>query len=136
MGITVKKKKLTVKTLRAQPGESAASDESESKSGTSEIPTAKPPSAEAEIPTAAPPVAAAAPTVKPASYTLAGTLAIIAVIMFITLIVLQSLEWNFFNDAFPRPLQPGAAPAPSSYAPASPTDMETLAPQPLDALDE
>ncbi len=136
MGITVKKKKLTVKTLKAQAPDAA--EASEKPAETDAAPDAAAPPAEATaapaaaIPTAAQP-AAAAPAVKPASYVLAGTLAIIATVMFIALIIFQFMEWNFFNDAFPRDEVGVTRPPPSSMAqPLAPADMDV---EPLETLD-
>lgn len=132
MGITIKKKQLTIKKQIGEKDDAPVSDASETNPGTVETQAPETTAPELGIPTAAPPMAAS-PAVKPTSYMLAGILAIIAVVMFITLIILQSFEWDFFSDAFPRPQPPGAAPAQRAVSPTAP---RPLAPQPLDALDE
>lgn len=141
--ITVKKKKLTVKTVRAKPDDAAAAEKTDD---TPDLPpgaepvskatAADPAAAETAAPEAATPAAApvaAAPVAKPASYVLAGTLAIIAVIMFVALIIIQFMEWDFFKDAFPRQQDPMTAPS-SISTPARPATA--LDPEPLDDFDD
>jgi len=129
MAITVKKKKLTVKTVRAK---SAAAEGSEDSAGAESAASAAPAGAAARA-------APSAPGVKPASYTLAGVFAIITVCMFIALIILQVLEWTFYQDAFPRPMMPGTGaaagaaytpPAGDAVTPIEPLTGETPAAEP------
>jgi hypothetical protein len=117
MGITVKKKKLTVKTVRAQAHDDEAGAVTADPSQTAETPEM------AAAPVAAPVAAVAAPTptAKPASYVLAGTLAIIAFLFFTTVIILQVVEWNYHSEAFPHPVElvptAGAGAVPPPIAP-------------------
>lgn len=123
MAITVKKK-LTVKTVKARaPGELGAEQPAEGAEPTAE----GAPAADTAVPeaAAAAPVAAVAagPRGKPASYTFAGICAIFAVIFFIALLILQAMEWDFYQGAFPVPgagasYTPPAAPVQAIPAPA------------------
>ena len=116
MTITVKKKKLTVKTVKAKAGDLDAPVEA-----------AGAPAA------AAPTAAAAAPPVKQTSYTLAGIFAIIAFLLFTALLILQGMEFAFYKDAIPRPLSPGMAAPPPAYStdPAGPPTAPAEAPAEL-----
>ncbi|MBT3194445.1 MAG: hypothetical protein HN341_18010 [Verrucomicrobia bacterium] len=96
--ITVKKKKLTIKSKtvkKAAPadagGEGAAAD-----AGDHPGPFA------AQAATAA-----AAPIVKQPSYMLFAILALLTTLMFIGIIVVQWTEWSYLKSAFPRPIQAG-----------------------------
>ena len=133
MAVTVKKKKLTVKTVRAKKtpaGEAPPADATTPVEGAGQAPDA----AAAEV--ATPPADAAAPAAKPASYTFAGVLAIIMFLSFTALIILQYMEWDFFRDAFPKPNMaiPGA---PAVYTPtavpeAAPIEEVTDTPAPAE----
>ncbi len=128
MAITIKKK-LTVKTVKAKPS--------------SVLPDAAPAEATPQVAAspvesaAAVPAVVAAPIGKPASYVFAGICAILATICFLALLLLQWLEWDFYQGAFPV-----GSPAPGSglAAPSRPLEAmpltapatPTLAPTPAD----
>ena len=87
MAITVKKKKMTVKTVRAK-GQAPASD--------TEVPEEMAPAP------AAPPQRVGRPRVDGRVYTFSVVIAIISILMFIGLITIQALELHFYYQ--PRPV--------------------------------
>ena len=91
--VTKKKKKITIK------GSKAPTPESEAKT----IAAARPPEAapESAAPQAVPASVPARPQGKPASYTWAVILALISILLFAVLILLQLSEYNILKLAFP-----------------------------------
>ncbi len=102
--ITIKKKKLTVKSKAAQTVATAPSAEA------TEAPTAEATPMEAAAPVEAAPVAAT-PAKQP-SYTFFAILAIITLLMFIGIAAIQWTEWSYLQPAFPHPIQTGPMTAP------------------------
>ena len=119
MAITIKKKRMTVKTVKAK-GQLPPDADAET--------TAAP--EEAAAPLAAPPQPVGRPRKDGKIYTLSVIFAIIAILMFIGLVTLQALELSFYYQ--PRPVfirmnapPGGAAPAPYRPPPeTSTTDAE------------
>ena len=118
MAITVKKKKMTVKTVKAKgqipdAAEAEVEPEAEAEADVAPIP-------------AAPPQRAGRPRVDGKAYTVSVVFAIIAILMFIGLITIQALELSYYYQ--PRPVfirlnAPGGGIAPSpSPAPAPPAE--------------
>jgi len=128
MAITVKKKKLTVKTIKAKktPDGGPPPVDGEAAAPIEGAEPAAPEQVAAEVAAVAAP--AAASVTKPASYTLAGIFAIITFLFFTSLIVLQYMEWTFFMDAFPKP---NMAIQGTSYTPSSSTTPEAV---PIDEI--
>ncbi len=124
MAITVKRKKLTVKTIKAKiqpetPEVSEAAPEA-----------AAPAAAQAAAPVAAVPAQASGP-----SYTWAGILALIAVLVCIALLLFQYLEWRHYHNIYPAafPLKqvgvPGSVPSARTAPESQPVDVA----EPVDA---
>ncbi|MDI6774649.1 MAG: hypothetical protein QME60_04540 [Verrucomicrobiota bacterium] len=128
MAITVKKK-LTVRTVKVmatdEPGVEPAAEGAAP--GTDEIAPASEEAAqavEAALSAVAAPVAVAGPVGKPASYLVAGIFGIVAVLCFIALLIIQWLEWDFYQGAFPV----GAPAAGSGFAPPPPVVAPSATP--------
>ena len=99
MAKTVKKKKLTVKTVKGAPSTNAEL-QSAIDQGETATQAGADPAAPATQATLAPQAAVAQG--KPASYTLAGILAIVGTVFWIALILLQVMEWDHLSAAFPQ----------------------------------
>jgi len=112
MAITVKKKKMTVKTVRAK----------------SQVPTdTEVPEEQAPVPAAAQSRRAGRPRVDGKVYTFSVVIAIISILMFIGLITIQALELSFYyqpRPVFLRQTVPTGAggPAPTTAPPPPPEE--------------
>lgn len=103
--ITIKKRKMTIKSKAPTPGDKGAAEATDAADTDAEVssePFTDEPSNEPF--TAQPPMAAAA--AKP-SYTVYAILAVFATLFFIALLTIQWIEWTDFIPHFPRPIQTG-----------------------------
>ena len=94
--ITVKKKKLTIKSKAPKAAAVPVAD-----GGEAAAPEGGPGAVNPFDKTPAVAVG------KPPSYVFVGVLAILATLMFIAILVLQWTEFSFLQSAFPRPIQTG-----------------------------
>lgn len=112
MAITIKKKKATVKTVKSK-AKMAAEGQPTSEQGQD----GPPPPPEVQAQQTAPP--AGPVKVDGKAYTVAVVFALLAIVMFIALIALQSLELSFYYQ--PRPVFLRKVPTSSMSAPAPST---------------
>ncbi len=110
--ITIKKKKLTIKSKKsiAAPQEAPTPGNQDALAA-----TIKAEPVGADTPAAAPimpnaPVAVAER--KQPSYTLFAILALITLLMFVVILAIQWTEWTYLEPAFPHPIATGAVSAP------------------------
>ncbi len=96
--ITIKKKKLTIKSKAVKTAAPAPAADGATPQGAGGTPHA---------PITPFDKAQAAAKVKQPSYVLVGILAILATLMFIGLVAIQWTEFSFLQSAFPRPIQTG-----------------------------
>ncbi len=118
MPITVSRKKLTVKTIAAKGKPDAAAESTAEGAAEGDVPVQ-----EAAAPAATPVVAG-----KPPSYTLSVVFAILAFLIFGTLILFQYLEFTFLAPMFPLRLGAqgvGGPPRVTFEQPAEPEPPET-----------